>query len=62
MVKQYFRYIAGRPDAPADDPVIHRALDDFRNSGFHYKELMLSLVRSREFTGGQKAVHVAHNR
>ena len=36
-MKQYFRYVAGRPETPADRPVINRLLDDFRNSQFHFQ-------------------------
>ena len=43
VVKQVFRYMAGREDTPADRPVIRRALDRFRDSGFRFKELMVSL-------------------
>src|SRR5262249_21357584 len=50
LVKQYFRYTAGRMDTPADRPVIRQVLDDFRKSQFKFKELMVSMVRLREFT------------
>jgi hypothetical protein len=49
MVKQYFRYSAGRLETPADRPLIRQVYEDFRNSQFRFKELMISLVRSREF-------------
>jgi hypothetical protein len=61
MVKQYFRYAAGRMETPADRPVLDRILQDFRNSNYHFKELMLSLVRSREFPGEKGSTHVASN-
>lgn len=57
LAKQYFRYTAGRMETPADRPVIHKMVEDFRASQFHFKELIVSLVRSREFPGGN--VHVA---
>jgi hypothetical protein len=44
VVKQLFRYMAGREDTPADRPIIQAALDRFRNSGFRFKELVVSLV------------------
>ena len=34
IVKQVFRYMAGRLDTPADRPVINQALEAFRKSGF----------------------------
>ncbi len=50
LVKQYFRYTAGRMETPADRPLIRQVFDDFKKSQFHFKELMISLVRSREFS------------
>ena len=44
VVKQLFRYMAGREDTPADRPMIHRALTRFRDSGFRFKELMVTLI------------------
>ncbi len=44
MVKQYFRYSAGRLEGPADLPVIQRALERFRASQFQFKELMLAIT------------------
>jgi hypothetical protein len=61
MVKQYFRYTAGRMETPADRPVIRKVLDDFRNSQFHFKELIVSLIRSREFSNPGGNAHVASN-
>jgi hypothetical protein len=59
MVKQYFRYLSGRLETPADRPLIHQVYEDFRNSQFRFKDLMISLVRSREFPTGSEDVHVA---
>src|SRR5439155_25963350 len=59
IVKQYFRYTAGRLETPADRPVITKILDDFRNSQFRFKELIVSLVRLREFPKPGGAVNVA---
>jgi Protein of unknown function (DUF1592)/Protein of unknown function (DUF1588)/Protein of unknown function (DUF1587)/Protein of unknown function (DUF1585)/Protein of unknown function (DUF1595) len=59
MVKQYFRYTAGRMETPADRPAIRQILDDFRKSQFRFKEMMVSMVRLREFTDAGGAVHVA---
>jgi hypothetical protein len=61
MVKQYFRYTAGRMETPADYAVIHRVLDDFRNSQFRFQELIIALARNREFPGEEGTVHVARN-
>ena len=44
VVKQLFRYMAGREDTPADRPMIQRALNRFRDSGFHFKELLVMLI------------------
>jgi hypothetical protein len=48
-VKQYFRYTLGRMEMPADRPAIRKLLEDFRNSQFRFKELIVSLARLREF-------------
>ena len=61
MVKQLFRYMSGRQDTPADTPMIHIALDDFRKSGFHYKELVVSLVQQWDSPPAERNVHVAGN-
>jgi hypothetical protein len=44
IVKQVFRYYSGRLDTPGDQPMIRRALEVFRNSGFHYKDMVVSLI------------------
>jgi hypothetical protein len=62
IVKQYFRYIAGRLETPADRPAINQAVADFRNSRFRFTELMISLVRAREFPPQGGLTHVASNR
>jgi hypothetical protein len=59
MVKQYFRYTAGRMETPADRPAIRQILDDFRKSDFRFKEMMVSMFRLREFPNSGGAVHVA---
>src|SRR5215510_8512914 len=50
LVKQYFRYTSGRMETPADRPLIRQVSEDFRKSQFRFKELIISLVRSREFS------------
>ena len=59
VVKQYFRYTAGRLETPADRPLIRKALEDFRGSQFRFKELIVSLIRSREFSSTEGIAHVA---
>jgi Protein of unknown function (DUF1592)/Protein of unknown function (DUF1588)/Protein of unknown function (DUF1587)/Protein of unknown function (DUF1595)/Protein of unknown function (DUF1585) len=50
VVKQYFRFQAGRPDAAVDRPLIRSVSENFRNSGFRFKELIVSLMVQREFS------------
>ena len=49
MVKQYFRYTAGRMDTPADRPLLLKVTEDFRHSKFRFQELVVSLTLLREF-------------
>jgi hypothetical protein len=51
VVRQYFRFQAGRTDTPADRPLLRMVSENFRDSGFHFKQLILSLVVLREFPG-----------
>ena len=62
VVKEYFRYTAGRIETPADRPAIRQILDAFRNSQFHFKELMVKTVLLREFpnSGGGNYVASSH--
>jgi hypothetical protein len=48
LVKQYFRYTAGRMETPADRSLIRQVMEDFKKSHFRFKELIISLVRLRE--------------
>ncbi len=59
VVKQYFRYISGRTETGADRPVIRKVTEDFRKSGYKFKELILSLMLARENSGGNE--HVVRN-
>ena len=59
IAKQYFRYIAGRAETAADRPVIRKMAEDFRKSQFRFREMILSLMLSRENTGGNE--HVVRN-
>jgi hypothetical protein len=61
IVKQVFRYMAGRLDTPADRPVLTSALEDFRRSGHRFKELVVTLVRTAEFPDSGRVEHVANN-
>jgi hypothetical protein len=51
IVKQYFRYVAGRTETPADRPLIRRVLEDFKRSGFQFREMVISMVTAPEFRG-----------
>ncbi|HUQ93966.1 MAG TPA: DUF1592 domain-containing protein [Bryobacteraceae bacterium] len=51
VVKQLFRYMSGRHEAPADRVVLERAFEDFQKSGFQFQELMISLAR---WSAGEK--------
>ncbi len=59
VVKQVFRYMAGRQDTPADVPVIQLAWERFRDSGFHYREMVVSLIEQWDFGSPERNVHVA---
>jgi Protein of unknown function (DUF1592)/Protein of unknown function (DUF1588)/Protein of unknown function (DUF1587)/Protein of unknown function (DUF1595)/Protein of unknown function (DUF1585) len=49
IVKQFFRYAFGRQDTVDDQPVIDSLLARFRDSGFHFRELIVALVTSELF-------------
>jgi hypothetical protein len=51
VVKQYFRYMAGRTETPADRLLIRRVLEDFKRSGFQFREMVISMVTAPEFRG-----------
>jgi len=44
VVKQYFRYVSGRTETPADRPLLRTVLDDFRRSGFQFQEMIISMM------------------
>ncbi len=50
VVKQYFRYTAGRMETAADRPMIHDVYQQFRDSGFRFKEMIVALMTAREFS------------
>jgi hypothetical protein len=60
VVKQYFRYTAGRLETPADRPLIRKVFEDFEKSQFRFQELIVSLTLRREFPN-QEGIHVASN-
>lgn len=62
VVKQYFRYTTGRMETLADRPVISLVVNDFRNSQYRFRELMMSLILLREFPESGGTAHVASNR
>lgn len=61
IVKQVFRYMAGRPDTPADRPLLAQALQAFRNSEYKFKELMVALVKSREFPEPRRVANAGNH-
>ena len=61
IVKQVFRYMSGRHDTPADQSLIRRAFEDFRNSSFHFKDLVVSLVSQWDSAPPKSSDHVAAN-
>lgn len=61
IVRQYFRYVAGRSDTAADKPVIERIFADFRKSGFKFKDMMVSMMVAREFPTQEGVASVARN-
>jgi hypothetical protein len=61
VVKQVFRYMSGRQDAPADRPVLNQALEAFRKSDYRFKELMVALAKLREFPDSGRTTNVASN-
>jgi hypothetical protein len=52
-VKQYFRYVSGRTEMPADRPMIRQVFEDFRRSGFRFQEMIISMMRARETPGAE---------
>ena len=49
VVKQYFRYMSGRPETNADLPLIRKVTEEFRASKFRFQEMIVSLMVAREF-------------
>jgi hypothetical protein len=49
VVKQLFRYAAGRKETRDDRRILDRATQNFRDSGYHFQNLMVSLVKYSVF-------------
>ena len=49
LVKQLFRYQAGRLETVADRDIIRRIVEDFRASHFRFKEAIIALAKWSEF-------------
>jgi len=61
IVKQVFRYMAGRSVTPADRPALNRALEAFRKSDFNFKSILLSLTKERDNPSEGGSLNVASN-
>jgi hypothetical protein len=61
IVRQMFRYTFGRMETPSDQETIHQLFGAFRDSGFHFKNLLMALVRSPEFFEGLQPQALATN-
>lgn len=48
VVKQYFRYVAGRSETTVDRPLIRKVTGEFRASGFQFQDMVLSLMSAWE--------------
>lgn len=46
IVKQYYRYVNGRMESPADRNFLKSLTENFKNSQFKFKELMISMART----------------
>ncbi len=49
IVRQMFRYAYGRLETSADEETIDHLFASFKDSGFHFKDLLIALVQSPEF-------------
>jgi hypothetical protein len=61
IVKQVFRYMAGRSVTPADRPALNRALEAFRKSDFNFKSILVSLTKERDNPSEGGSLNVASN-
>jgi hypothetical protein len=53
IARQVFRYEEGRMDSFTDRPVLDRIVADFRNSGYHFQDLMVSVIKWTQFPPGK---------
>ena len=53
MAKQLFRYEEGRMESFTDRPVLEQIVSDFRNSGYHFQDLMISVIKWTQFPPGR---------
>jgi hypothetical protein len=60
MVRQIFRYAYGRMETSADEETIQQFYATFRDSGFHFRDLMIALVKAPQFTAGLPEA-ISHN-
>jgi hypothetical protein len=60
VVKQYFRYVSGRTETAADRPLLRRVYEDFRGSGFQFREMIISMMRGFSGEGGSTGVAGDH--
>ena len=61
MVRQIFRYAYGRIETSADEATIQQLFATFRDSGFHFRDLMIALVKSPQFMAGFEDVPTSRN-
>jgi Protein of unknown function (DUF1592)/Protein of unknown function (DUF1588)/Protein of unknown function (DUF1587)/Protein of unknown function (DUF1595)/Protein of unknown function (DUF1585) len=59
IVKQVFRYFSGRLDTPGDQAMIRRAVEVFQKSGFHYKDMVVSLLEQWNFSPAERMADAA---
>jgi len=52
MVRQIFRYAYGRMETSADEDTIRHLFTTFRDSGFHFKDMLIGLIKTPEFLDG----------
>lgn len=52
MVRQMFRYAYGHMETSADEDTIQQLDAAFQGSGFHFRELLMGLVKSPQFMAG----------
>jgi len=45
VVKQLFRYAAGRSETRDDRRILEHATKEFRDSGYRFRNLMVSLIK-----------------